>query len=77
MRKLTDQESDTSRDPRLAIVDRLAETLSPGRSHDLLPFATDLDDEVNAAVIRLFTKLVNAPPAVPDAEATVSVPAVP
>ena len=62
MRKLTDQESDTSRDPRLAIVDRLAETLSPGRSHDLLPFATDLDDEVNAAVIKLFTRLVNAPP---------------
>jgi cyclophilin family peptidyl-prolyl cis-trans isomerase len=64
MRKLTDEESDTSRDPRLAIVERLAETLSPGRSLDLLPFATDLDDEVNAAVIRLFTKLANAPPPV-------------
>ena len=65
MRKLTDQESDTSREPRLAIVDRLEETLSPGRSQDLLPFAMDLDDEVNAAVTRLFTKLVNAAPAVP------------
>jgi peptidyl-prolyl cis-trans isomerase B (cyclophilin B) len=62
MRKLTDQESDTSRDPRLAIVDRLAETLSPGRSNDLLPFATDFDDEVNAAVIKVVTLLVNAPP---------------
>jgi cyclophilin family peptidyl-prolyl cis-trans isomerase/HEAT repeat protein len=64
MRKLTDQESDTSRDPRLAIVDRLAETLSPARSTDLLPFTTDLDDEVNAAVITLFTRLANAPPVV-------------
>jgi peptidyl-prolyl cis-trans isomerase B (cyclophilin B) len=62
MRKLTDQESDTSRAPRLAIADRLAETLSAGRSNDLLPFATDFDDEVNAAVAKALTLLINTPP---------------
>jgi len=63
LRKLTDQESDTSRDPRVAILDRLAATLSPARSAELLPFAGDFDDEVNAAVTRAFTKLVQTPPA--------------
>jgi cyclophilin family peptidyl-prolyl cis-trans isomerase len=63
LRKLTDQESDTSRDSRIAILDRLAATLSPARSAELLPFAGDFDDEVNAAVTRAFTKLVQTPPA--------------
>jgi cyclophilin family peptidyl-prolyl cis-trans isomerase len=62
MRRLTDQESDTSRDPRLAIVDRLGETLSASRSNDLMPFTTDLDDEVMRQSVKLFTRLANTPP---------------
>jgi cyclophilin family peptidyl-prolyl cis-trans isomerase len=64
LRKLTDQESDTSRDPRVAILDRLAETLSPDRSAELLPFAGDFDDAVRAAAARAFTKIAQAPPVV-------------
>jgi cyclophilin family peptidyl-prolyl cis-trans isomerase/HEAT repeat protein len=52
LRKLTDQASDTSRDPRIAIIERLAETLDPSRNFTLLSFATDFDDQVNAAVVK-------------------------
>jgi peptidyl-prolyl cis-trans isomerase B (cyclophilin B) len=54
LRKLTAHESDTSREPRLAIIERLGETLDPGRSFLLVPFATDFDDEVNAAITKRF-----------------------
>lgn len=50
LRKLTAHESDTSREPRVAIIERLAEALDPSRGFLLVPFATDFDDEVNAAV---------------------------
>jgi peptidyl-prolyl cis-trans isomerase B (cyclophilin B) len=56
LRRLTEQESDTSREPRIAIIERLAETLDPSRGFQLLPFLTDFDDDVNAAV----TKTLNA-----------------
>lgn len=57
LRKLTAHESDTSREARLAIIERLAETLDPGRSYQLLPYATDFDDEVNRAVVKSLTAL--------------------
>jgi cyclophilin family peptidyl-prolyl cis-trans isomerase len=62
LRKLTEQETDTSRDPRVAILERLGETLSPGRSNDLLPYAIDYDDEVIAAAVKAFEGLIGAPP---------------
>jgi cyclophilin family peptidyl-prolyl cis-trans isomerase len=57
LRRLTDQASDTAHDPSVAILDRLSETLSPGRATDLLPFMAGLDSAVNAAAIALFTRL--------------------
>jgi len=62
LRKLTDQESDNSRDPRVAILDRLGETLNPLGVYDLGAFITDFDDEVNAAAHKAFAKLKNPPP---------------
>ncbi|HEX5070281.1 MAG TPA: peptidylprolyl isomerase, partial [Vicinamibacterales bacterium] len=62
LRRLTDQESDTTRDPRLAILERLGETLNPLGVYDLAAFITDFDDEVNAAARKAFAKLRNPPP---------------
>jgi cyclophilin family peptidyl-prolyl cis-trans isomerase len=65
LRKLTEHESDTSRDPRIAILERLAETLDPGRSFMLLPFAVDFDDEVIAAVRKTLGALNSGVPGIP------------
>jgi cyclophilin family peptidyl-prolyl cis-trans isomerase/Zn-dependent M28 family amino/carboxypeptidase len=62
LRRLTDHESDTSRDPRVAIIERLAETLDAGRSFVLLPFATDFDDQVNAAVAKTLNAIGSGVP---------------
>ncbi|HEX5070282.1 MAG TPA: peptidylprolyl isomerase [Vicinamibacterales bacterium] len=62
LRRLTAHESDTSRESRIAIIDRLAETLDPGRSHVLVPFAIDFDDEVNGAVAKTLAALGARPP---------------
>lgn len=61
--RLTGEESDTSRDPRVAILERLGETLAPQRSTDLLPYVADFDDEVIAAAAKAFQQVVGAPPA--------------
>ena len=63
LRRLTQAASDMSRDPRVAILDRLAETMPPARSADLLPYAGDFDDEVGKAASRAFAAIVGAPPA--------------
>ncbi|HVQ41044.1 MAG TPA: peptidylprolyl isomerase, partial [Vicinamibacterales bacterium] len=63
LRRLTEEESDTSRDPRVAILERLGETLAPQRSTDLLPYVADFDDEVIAAAAKAFQQVVGAPPA--------------
>jgi len=65
LRRLTDHASDTSRDSRVAIIERLAETLEPGRSFLLLPFATDFDDHVNAAVVKTLTAIGSGVPGQP------------
>jgi peptidyl-prolyl cis-trans isomerase B (cyclophilin B) len=59
---LTAQEADTSSDTRIAMLDRLAETLSPTRARDLLPFVVDYDDEVKTAAIKAYTALTHAAP---------------
>lgn len=59
---LTAQEADTSSDTRIAMLDRLAETLNPLRASDLLPFVGDYDDEVKRAAIKAYTALTHAPP---------------
>jgi cyclophilin family peptidyl-prolyl cis-trans isomerase len=63
LRRLTDEESDTSRDTRIAILDRLAAVMRPERSTDLIPFASDYDSHVVAAARKAFVTLVGAPPA--------------
>jgi len=57
LRVTTAHESDTSRDSRIAIIERLAETLDPGRSFLLVPFATDFDDAVNLAIAKTLAAL--------------------
>lgn len=63
VRRLTAEETDTSRDPRVAILNRLAETMPPERSTDLLPFAADYDDVVRLAASKAFAALITVPPA--------------
>jgi cyclophilin family peptidyl-prolyl cis-trans isomerase len=65
MRQLTERADDTSRDPRVALLERLGEILRPERSADLLPFMADFDDTVNAAALKAFGQLVGSPAAVP------------
>jgi cyclophilin family peptidyl-prolyl cis-trans isomerase len=63
LRRLTDEATDTSRDPRVAIIERLAETMRPERSSDLLDYTSDYDDAVVAAASKAFEALAGAPPA--------------
>jgi cyclophilin family peptidyl-prolyl cis-trans isomerase/HEAT repeat protein len=65
LRRLTGGQSDTSRDTRVAMLEKLAETMPPERSSDLLEWIVDFDDEVIAAARAAFTKLVGAPPGDP------------
>lgn len=55
LRRLTAAASDTSRDPRVAIVDRLAQLLGPARVSELAEWADDWDTAVRAAVSRAYT----------------------
>jgi cyclophilin family peptidyl-prolyl cis-trans isomerase len=63
LRRLTDAADDTSRDPRVAILERLGELLSKERSADLLPYVADFDDDVVAAAGKAFAALVGTSPA--------------
>ncbi len=63
LRRLTEQDTDTSRDPRVAILERLAETMRPERSSDLLSYTSDYDDAVVDAAAKAFETLVGTPPA--------------
>jgi cyclophilin family peptidyl-prolyl cis-trans isomerase/HEAT repeat protein len=55
LRRLTIKGADTSRDPRVAIVDRLAELLGPTRAGELSEWARDWDGAVSAAAVRALT----------------------
>jgi len=63
LNKLTEQGTDTSRDPRVAMLERLTEVLAPERSSDLLQYVFDYDDAVGRAAAKAFETLVGAPPA--------------
>ena len=60
--QLTEQATDTSRDPRVAILERLGEVLPPARSSDLLPDTLDFYDGVIAAATKSFETLVGTLP---------------
>lgn len=55
LRRLTARGSDTSRDPRVAIVERLTELLGPARVGELAEWTADWDTAVRAAAARAFT----------------------
>jgi aminopeptidase YwaD len=63
LKRLTEEESDTSRDPRVAILERLGETVAPQRSSDLTPYVADFDDEVITAASKAFQQIVGGAPA--------------
>ena len=63
LRRLTENANDMSRDPRVAIVERLGETMPAERSTDLLNYVPDFDDAVGAMAARSFTALVGSAPA--------------
>jgi cyclophilin family peptidyl-prolyl cis-trans isomerase len=60
--RLTEQQADTSRDPRVAIIERLGETLGPARINDLIPYMIDYDDAVIAAARKAFESVVGVEP---------------
>lgn len=62
LRRLTAKGSDTSRDPRVAIVDRLAELLGSARVTELSEWTSDWDTAVRAAAVRAFTSAKVAVP---------------
>jgi len=63
LQKLTAQETDTSRDPRVAILERLTETFGVDRSNELIPYTIDYDDAVIEAATKAFERIVGVPPA--------------
>ena len=54
LRRLSAQLTDTSRDPRVAIVERLEELLPGDRAGELAAFADDYDPKVRAAVLKAY-----------------------
>lgn len=62
LRRLTARGSDTSRDPRVAIVERLTELLGAARVGELAEWTSDWDTAVRAAAVRAFTEAKAALP---------------
>ena len=65
LRRLSATGADTSRDPRVAIVDRLAELLGPTRVTELAEWTGDWDTAVRAAAVGAFTAAKVSVPARP------------
>lgn len=65
LRRLTANASDTSRDPRVAIVERLTELLGAARVAELAEWTSDWDTAVRATAVRAFTAAKVAAPARP------------
>jgi cyclophilin family peptidyl-prolyl cis-trans isomerase/HEAT repeat protein len=59
--RLSDQRNETSRDARLALLDRLAEFDRPGRVDSLKPLLTDYDPVVAARVAAILTQWTGQP----------------
>jgi peptidyl-prolyl cis-trans isomerase B (cyclophilin B) len=62
LRRITDLADDTSRDARVAMIDRLAETMRPERTSDLQYYMADFDDAVVAAAEHSVRALLGAEP---------------
>jgi aminopeptidase YwaD len=62
LQRLTQPATDTSRDPRVAILERLEELLPADRAADLLPYAADFDPKVRAAAVKAYTAKGQAAP---------------
>jgi len=62
LRRLTAQARDTSRDPRVAMIDRLAETIPADRTPELMRYVGDFDESVAAAASRAYKAVVNVDP---------------
>ena len=60
LRRLTDAAADTSRDPRVAILERLGELLPLERTADLGLYREDFDPRVREAARTALAKLINA-----------------
>ncbi|MGE5834404.1 MAG: peptidylprolyl isomerase [Acidobacteriota bacterium] len=58
LRRLTEQADDTSRDPRVAIIERLGELLWAERTADLGPFREDFDRKVREAADAAVVKII-------------------
>jgi cyclophilin family peptidyl-prolyl cis-trans isomerase/HEAT repeat protein len=67
LRRLTDAGADTSRDPRVAILDRLGELLPLERTADLGLYREDFDPRVREAASSALAKLIKAEVAPPRA----------
>jgi cyclophilin family peptidyl-prolyl cis-trans isomerase len=65
LRRLTAEGADTSRDPRVAIVERLTELLGPSRVAELADWTGDWDPAVRAAARKAFTDAKTDIPARP------------
>jgi aminopeptidase YwaD len=61
LRRLTAKEADTSRDARVAMIDRLAEIIPGNLKPDLQPYTIDFDDEVSAAAKKAYSPPAEMP----------------
>ncbi len=60
-RRLTSSATDTSRDTRVAIIERLEELLPPGRAMEVAAFSYDYDQKIRAAAGKAFRTLSTTP----------------
>ena len=65
LRRLSVANSDTSRDPRMALLQKVPAVLPPARASELLPFADDFDPRIREAALAAYQKLTGAAPAQP------------
>jgi len=59
--RLTDRAADTSRDPRVAIVQRLQQLMSPEMADRLMPMGEDFDPKVRTAAATAYRALMQTP----------------
>jgi cyclophilin family peptidyl-prolyl cis-trans isomerase len=62
--RITAERRDTSRDPRMALIARIAELGQPADAQALMPYTTDFDPQVTAAAAALIGKWTGQAPAI-------------
>jgi len=62
LRRLTDQAWDTSRDPRVAMIERLGELLPASRTMDIAAYSSDFDERVRATADKIVVARTGALP---------------